>query len=73
MPNYNYSVFDFTVNFLNENAKVCLVNDRNGDIVYEGYVKDMKGKDLLGRQFVEVQGLGNEKDLIIFYRNKEEL
>ena len=62
-----YSLFGFICAFLNEDAKICLSDD-HGSITYSGLVKDLKAHHVLGKQFVSIDGLGQENDLMICYR-----
>lgn len=59
------TAFTFTANYLNENAKVCIVRGDNGDILYTGVIKDMPYGVLMGRAFFSIEGLGSENDLVI--------
>lgn len=64
------SLISFCSRFLSENAKVCFVNADNGDITFEGMLNDTKFSDFKGREFFKIEGLGQEDDLIIYWRKK---
>lgn len=56
---------NFVNKFLRESAKIAIVDSRTGNIEYEGEVGDAPYRLLRFSEFVSVDGLGSQDDLLV--------
>ena len=63
------STFKFLCEYINSDAKITICK-RNGDIIYTGILGEMPVRLIRNTVFVDVDGLGVEKDLIITVKER---
>lgn len=63
------STFKFLCDYINSGAKITVCK-RNGDIIYTGVLREMPVRLIRNTVFVDVDGLGIEKDLIITVKER---